>query len=149
VQRFERRKHVEHAAHADVVGDAAVDQVNVSMILAVGEHLQLLQPLHRARSGPRRIGIVEENPRPGRQLVAAGAPVVVDGDRRAGRRGPPTEAAAARASRMLDRSVHRTSKFSGLKMSRVPSARSVAPTRIRGPSRFKSLNVAPLNRISS
>ena len=34
-------------------------------------------------------------------------------------------------------------------MSRVPSARSVALTRIRGPSRLRSLNVAPLNRISS
>jgi len=50
---------------------------------------------------------------------------------------------------MLDRSAHSTSKFSGLKTSRVPSARSVALTRMRGPSRLRSLYVAPLNRISS
>src|SRR5438034_8695115 len=54
------------------------------------------------------------------------------------------DAAAARARRTLDKSVHNTSKFSGLKISRVPSARSVALTRIRGPSRLRSLNVAPL-----
>src|SRR5215470_13633530 len=63
--------------------------------------------------------------------------------------GTAEDAAAARARRMLDRSAHSTSKFSGLKMTRVPSPRSVALTEIRGPSRFRSLNVAPLNRISS
>ena len=68
VQRLEGGHHVEHAAHADVVGDASVDEMKVRTLLAVGERLQLLEPLHRARGRPRRVVIVQEHPGPGRRL---------------------------------------------------------------------------------
>src|ERR1041385_4321509 len=63
--------------------------------------------------------------------------------------GTPDDAAAARARRKAPRSVHITAKFCGLKIRRTPSARSVALTKIRGPSGLRSAYVAPLNRISS
>jgi hypothetical protein len=42
VQRLEGGQHVEHAAHADVVRDATVDEMKIGTVLAIGECLQLL-----------------------------------------------------------------------------------------------------------
>ena len=81
-QRLESGQHVEDAAHADVVRDAAVDEVEIGTAIAVGERLELLQPRHGARGRPGRIRVVEEQLRPRRRAVAAGAAIVVDGDRR-------------------------------------------------------------------
>src|SRR5262245_62562462 len=56
LERGTRRRlleHLQHAAHADVVGDAAVDEVDVRPVLAVLERLNLAVELNRARRRPR------------------------------------------------------------------------------------------------
>ena len=56
VQRLEDFQRIEHGAHADVVGHAAVDEVKIRSIDAVAEGLLGLERAYRARGGSRRIG---------------------------------------------------------------------------------------------
>jgi len=48
----------------------AIDEVQIRTVFTIGESLQLLQSLHRARSGPRRIRAFEKRARP---TAAAGS----------------------------------------------------------------------------
>ena len=80
VQRLERRQHVQHAAHADVVRDPTVDEMKIGTMLPVGEGLEFLQSLDGARGRPWRVRVVEKHLRPRRWPVTAGSAVVVDRD---------------------------------------------------------------------
>ena len=55
VQRFEQLQRVEYPAHPDVVGHAAVHEVDIGTLGAVQIEFALLQLAQRARRGPRRI----------------------------------------------------------------------------------------------
>ena len=55
VQGLEHLQRVEHAAHADVVGHAAVHEMDVRTVRAVAVGFDFLQLAYRARRGPRRI----------------------------------------------------------------------------------------------
>ena len=138
-------------AHAEVVGEAAVDQVQEGTVLRVLERRHLLHALDRARGGPRRVVGIGARDEPGRKLVAAGAAVVVERDRRQHQRHRRSEyVAAARDRRTVDRSLHMTSKNGCANPTREPVEMSVAITAMNGPSPLmRSAYVALSNRISS
>ena len=79
---LELLERLEHAAHAEIVGEAAVDHVQVRAVRAVLEGFQLLHPLQRAPRRARPRVVVAHRLRPAGQLPAARPAVVVERDRR-------------------------------------------------------------------
>ena len=65
---FQRFEDVEHTAQPEVVGDAAVDEMDVGSLCPVVVGLELGELPHHARDRPRRLGRVDEvrDPRGGR-----------------------------------------------------------------------------------
>jgi hypothetical protein len=79
---LELLQDLEHRAHAEVVAEAAVDEVDVGPRLAVVELHDLRHALDGARRGSRRILGIGHREHPRGKLEPARAAVVVDGDRR-------------------------------------------------------------------
>ena len=80
--RLDEAQRTEHAAHAEVVGHATVDQVDVGMVDAVVVLRSVVQFANDARGRPRRDVGFGEALHPRRHAVAAGAAVVIEGHRR-------------------------------------------------------------------
>jgi hypothetical protein len=60
MQRFEDLQRIEHGAHADIVRNAAVDEMEIGSTDAVAEGLLSLERAYRPRSGTRRVVGIEE-----------------------------------------------------------------------------------------
>ncbi|EXI89938.1 MAG: hypothetical protein AW12_01554 [Candidatus Accumulibacter sp. BA-94] len=82
MQRLRDLERVEDRAHADVVRDTAVDEMQVGPMDAIAEGLQVAQRADRPRRRSRRVGGVGEHFYPGRQACLTAAAVVVDRHRR-------------------------------------------------------------------
>jgi hypothetical protein len=67
-QRLVGDDDVQHAPESQVVGDPAVDEMQVRRVLAFGKFAQFVQALDRAGGRSRRVRPVDELRHPGRLL---------------------------------------------------------------------------------
>ncbi len=82
VQRFHQFQGIQHAAHAEVIGHAAIHDMEVGSVDAVAKLRLFLDMAGRARGGPGRIAGMDKRLDPVRRGVVATTAVVVQGDRR-------------------------------------------------------------------
>ena len=82
MQRFETLQRIQHPTHADVVGHAAVHQMEVRSMDAVTESLHFLELPYRTCRGPRRVRGFDEELYPTGHGIVASAAIVVERDRR-------------------------------------------------------------------
>ena len=80
MQRFHQFQGIQHAAHAEVIGHAAIHDMEVGSVDAVAKLRLFLDMAGRARGGPGRLAVLDKRLDPVRRLVVAATAVVVQRD---------------------------------------------------------------------